>query len=424
MRHLPAVTFTVALSLSLAGPLAQAAELPTAEPESVGLSPKGLAKMTAAFQAEVKAKRLPGAVIIIGRQGKIGYQAAIGWRDPLKGTKMTADTIFRLYSMTKPIVSVAAMILVEDGKLGLDDPVSKYLPAFGTQRIAVASADPETGAAKVSVVAAHRPMTVRDLLRHTSGITYGFFGQGPAKAAYRKSGLLMRDLTNQEFAAELAKLPLAYEPGTTWDYSRSTDVLGAVIEVAAGQTLGAFIKKRIIGPLGMTDTAFHLADAAKHPRIAGALTTDNKIANVIPMTDPRTAYKMQAGGHGMVGTARDYARFLQMLLNGGTLDGKRILKASTVKAMTANQLNTMIRPGRYYLPGKGYGFGLGFAVRIAKKSWIPGTPGDYWWGGAAGTYFWVDPKKQMFVVVMVQAPKRLYPVRIMARKLVYGGVME
>jgi len=258
------------------------------------------------------------------------------------------------------------------------------------------------------LVPAERPISVQDLMRHTSGLTYGFFGDTPMKKLYAEADLGNWAGTNAEFVERIAKLPLSYQPGTTWDYSHSTDVLGRVVEVISGKSLYEFEKERILDPLHMKDTSFYIADEARRQRIAEPFDNDRKIGNGIAIGDPRVVGKWEAGGQGMLSTTIDYARFLQMLLNGGTLDGQRILGPKTVAYMTADHLGSAVVPGPYYLPGPGYGFGLGFAVRRdVGISPVNGSPGEYNWGGAGGTAFWVDPKEQMFVVFMMQSPSQL-----------------
>jgi CubicO group peptidase (beta-lactamase class C family) len=254
-------------------------------------------------------------------------------------------------------------------------------------------------------------MTVHDLLRHVSGLTYGVFGQSLVKAAYRDAKLFDGDPDNAEFADRIAKLPLMFQPGTTWEYSHATDILGRVVEVAAGKSLYAFMKERLFDPLGMPDTAFYVPDAARHARIAEPFQDDRQIGAGSFMFDPRVTRKWESGGGGSMGTAMDYARFLQMMLDGGTAQGKRYLGPKTVAYMTSDHLGEKLAgAGPSYLPGEGYGFGLGFAVRKETGlSPLPGTAGDYTWGGAGGTYMWADPKERMFVVFMMQSPKqRLY----------------
>jgi CubicO group peptidase (beta-lactamase class C family) len=416
------VVFLALLLWLVAVPFALAQGLPTVKPEQVGLSSERLGRLTAVLRADAEKGTIPGAVLLVARHGKIALFETMGVRDPQTRTPMTRDTIFRIYSMTKPITSVAALILVEEGKLALGDPVGKYIPQLGDLKVGVEKPDP-SGAPTLELVDARRKMTVQDLLRHTSGFTYGIFGDTAVKKLYLGARLWDDYPSNAEFVDRLAKLPLANHPGTVWDYSHSTDVLGRVIEVISGKSLYTFDKERILDPLGMRDTAFYVTDAAKHPRVAEPFPNDRTIGTDATFNDPRVARKWESGGGGMVGTAIDYARFLQMLLNGGTLEGRRILSPKTVAYMTADHLDPSVAPGPLYLPGAGFGFGLGFAVRRdAGVSSVPGTVGEFNWGGAGGTYFWVDPREDMFVVFMMQSPKQRTYYRPLLKNMVYGAL--
>jgi CubicO group peptidase (beta-lactamase class C family) len=402
---------------------AHAQVLSSATPEQVGLSSERLARLTGTLKADTDKGVIPGAVLLVARHGKVALFEAMGVRDPERKTPMTRDAIFRIYSMSKPITSVAAMMLVEEGKLGLDHPVSKYLPQLANLKVGVEKADASGAAPTLELVPVRREMTVQDLLRHTSGLTYGFFGPGLVKKAYVDSKLWNDYPSNAEFVDRLAKLPLAYQPGTTWDYSHSTDVLGRVIEVVAGTSLYEFEKARILDPLGMKDTSFYVTDRAKQDRIAEPFANDRSIGVEATFNDPRVAQQWESGGGGMVGTAMDYARFLQMLLNGGTLERTRILGPKTIAYMTADHLGSGIATTPLYLPGAGFGFGLGFAVRKdAGVSPVEGSVGELNWGGAGGTYFWVDPKEDLFVVFMMQSPKQRVPYRSVLKNMIYAAL--
>ena len=412
----------VALLCLLTVGIAQAQSLQAAKPEQVGLSSERLARLTTLLRTDVEKGTYPGAILLVARHGKIAWFETVGVRDPETKQPMTRDTIFRIYSMTKPITSLATMMLVEDGKLTLGDPVSKYIPAFGDVKVAVEKRD-AGGATTVELVPAARPMTIHDLLRHTAGLTYGFFGQGAVKKMYADAKIWNDYPSNPEFMERLAKLPLAYQPGTTWDYSHATDVLGRVIEVVAGTSLLQFQKERIFDPLGMRDTSFYVTDKAKHPRIAEPFKNDRSIGLDAEFNDPRVEQKWESGGGGLMSTTMDYARFAQMLLNGGTLDGRRLVSPKTVAYMTADHVGTAIAPGPYYLPGAGFGFGLGFGVRKdAGVSNVAGSVGEYNWGGAGGTYYWADPKENMFVVYMMQAPSKRTYIRPILKNMIYGAV--
>ena len=402
--------------------LAQAQSLPSAKPEQVGLSTERLNKVTAMLKADVEKGVIPGAILLVARHGKIAWFDTVGTRNPETKAPMTRDSIFRIYSMSKPITSVAAMVLFEDGKFNLSEPVSKYIPQLGGLKVGVEKSDAD-GKATLELVPAQRNMTIQDLFRHTSGLTYGFFGNTLVKKMYVDTKVWNDYPSNAELVDRLAKLPLASQPGTVWDYSHSTDVLGRLVEVISGQSLYQFEKERLLDPLGMTSTSFYVIDRAKQDRIVEPFPNDRNFGIDADFNDPRVVQKWESGGGGMVSTAMDYARFLQMLLNGGSLDGKRVLGPKTVAYMTADHVGTSVAPGPLYLPGVSFGFGLGFAVRKdAGVSPLAGSVGEYNWGGAGGTYFWVDPKEDMFVVFMMQSPKWRVPYRAVLKDMIYAAV--
>jgi CubicO group peptidase (beta-lactamase class C family) len=394
--------------------------------EQVGMSAKKLERIREVLKGEIDKGMFPGTVVLVARKGKLVYADAAGMQDKNAGKAMALDSVFRIYSMTKPFVSVAAMMLVEDGKMQLTDPVSKFLPAFKNQQVSVARADAER--ISYTNVAAQREMTVQDLLRHTSGLAYGEITQNaPIKDAYTKAGVYLpgirdydsRDVTPAEQAERVGAAPLAHHPGTVWEYSLSSDILGRVVEAASGKRLGEFLDERLFKPLGMGDTSFSVP-AGKAGRVAQPLATDLASGQPIKVIDVSTPPKNDSGGAGAVSTAADYLRFTQMLLNGGQLNGVRVLSRTTVELMTADHLGTRIAaprtPGELLLGTPGYGFGLGFAVRLAPGvAGVPGSAGEYMWAGYAGTYFWVDPKEQLTAVFMSQAPS---PIRAYYRKLV------
>ena len=400
-------------------------DLPRAEPEALGFSAERLARITEIFRADAAAGRAPGFVLLIARHGKVGYFEAIGALDPQTKAPMRRDAIFRIYSMTKPITQVAAMMLYEEGRITLDEPIAKYLPQFKDVEVGVERPDSAGGPPRLDLVPAQEPILIHDLMRHTSGITYGTFGNMLVKNAYNDAGLTRGDFDNAEFVDRLAKLPLAFQPRTTWDYGHSTDVLGRLIEVVAGNSLYGFEKERLLDPLAMRDTSFYVSDPRKQDRIAEPFKNDRTLGVDFEFGDPRRLGKWESGGHGMVGTASDYARFLQMLLDGGTLDGKRYLGPKTIAYMTADHLGNVIAPGPYYLPGPGYGYGLGFAVRKEQGvSTRTGNPGEYEWGGVGGTYFWVDPREDMFVVFMMQAPAQRQHYYALIRDMIYAALVK
>jgi len=402
---------------------AVAQELPRVKPESVGLSSSRLARITAWLGSEIEQNKVPGAVVLVARHGKVAYYEALGKRDPATGTPMTKDTIFRIYSMSKPITTVAAIMLVEEGRIALGDPISKYMPQFATMKVGLEITD-GAGVTTLDTIPAKSPITVQDLMRHTAGFTYGIFGKSLVKTQYLEAKVANAE-SNADLVERIAKLPLAYHPGSTWDYSHATDVLGRLVEVVSGRTLYQLEKARLLDPLGMPDTSFYVIDQTKHARIAEPFKDDRSIGIGTEFNDPRVARTYESGGGGMVGTTTDYARFAQMLLNGGTLAGKRYLSPRTVAYMTSDHLGTKIMPGPLYLPGDGYGFGLGFAVRRdAGVAPYAGQVGDYSWGGAGGTYFWVDPKTDLVVVFMMQSPKQRVAYRPILRNIVYGAVLN
>ena len=391
-----------------------------------GFSAERLENIDNYVKADISRGVIPGAVLVIVRHGKIIYQKVWGERDPATKVPMSADDIFRIYSMSKPITTVAAMMLVEDGRIGHQDPVSKFIPQFADVKVGVEK-KADDGHATLDFAAPFRPITLQDLMRHTSGITYGFFGEGLVKKAYLDSHLVLGDFDNEEFARRIAKLPLAYQPGTTWDYSHSTDILGRVIEVVSGKSLYGFERERILEPLGMNDTSFYVTDAAKQSRIAEPFSQDRKIGGDAEFNNPRVSGKWESGGGGMVSTATDYTRFLSMLANGGALDGRRYLSPTTIAVMTSNHIGAAagIVPGPYYLPGPGFGFGLGFAVRTEPGvSSQLGRVGEYNWGGAGGTAFWVDPRDELFVVFMMQSPSQRLRYRIALHNMIYGAMEQ
>jgi CubicO group peptidase (beta-lactamase class C family) len=396
-----------------------AAPLPEAKPEEVGVSSQRLEHLTATMQKIADTGELPGMVVMLARKGKLIYQKTFGMQDRGQNIPMAMDSIFRVYSMTKPVVSVAAMILVEEGRLGPHEPISKHLPEFKDMVVGVESAD-----GSFATVPAKRLITVQDLLRHTSGLTYGVFNpKSRVQKMYNEAEIFSQKWVLEDFSKALAKIPLQFEPGTTWEYGHSTDVLGRVVEVASGQKLDVFLQERIFKPLKMTDTGFHVP-ADKHHRIAQpqADAKTGKTPEVIDVRKPATFF---AGGHGLVSTAGDYLRFAQMLANGGTLEGARILGPRTVSYMSSNHLWPSISPGGNYIPGPGYGFGLGFATRLetGQSDW-PGSVGEFFWAGYAGTYFWVDPKEQLVPVYMSQEPNRRQHYRVLLRDLVYQAITE
>lgn len=428
------VTLAVfALVLSFAAFAAAVPPLPVAPPESVGMSSARLKKISAAMQKEVADGSFRGAVVMVARKGKLVYQEAFGMQTA--NVPMKTDTIFRIYSMTKPLASVAAMMLVEDGRIQLTDPVGKHLPGFDKMQVSVATKTAEGTA--YNTVAQERPMTVQDLLRHTSGLAYGEITQNaPVKEGLERAGVYRKDMdyesrgvTPTEQVEAMAKVPLAFQPGTTWHYSLSVDILGRVVEAASGKRLSEFLEERLFRPLKMRDSAFSLPQA-KLARLAEPLDKDRFSGNPNRLIDVSYVPKNDSGGAGAVSTAGDYIRFAQAMMNGGSLEGARVLSRTSVKLMTSDHLGTFInqplQPGELLLGTKGYTFGLGFAVRQGDGvGGVPGSAGEFMWAGYAGTYFWVDPKEQVTAVLMTQAPSpnRAY-FRKMVKQLVYQSITD
>lgn len=380
-------------------------------------------RLLATLQSEIDKGRLPGAVVILSRHGKVELFEKLGDQIPASdgaGVPMALDSIFRIYSMTKPIVSVAIMMLMEQGKLLLSDSVSKYLPEYAKQQVAT-EVD-----GQVSLVAVTKPATIQDLLRHTAGLTYEFLGNSAAQKAYRASkiGMSLSDSSNAEFSKLLAAQPLQYEPGTVWEYSRATDVLGVIVEVVSGQTLGNFLHDHIFKPLSMLETGFSVP-SDKHHRIAEPFKKDPDGGIQLKLINIQDPPKFESGGGGLASTAYDYARFLQFMLNKGELDGVRLLSSHTVDFMTADHLGDLpiSAPCTATLLPPGHGFGLGFAVRKETGiSTVPGSAGVYYWGGIAGTTFFVDPKLDMFAMMLIQAPNQRDYYRPLFRNLVYAAL--
>jgi CubicO group peptidase (beta-lactamase class C family) len=385
--------------------------LPHAQAAEVGLCPQRTQRLMDVLRREVASGRLPGAVAMIARRGQIGLFEAVGQQDPGTGTPMKTDSIFRIYSMTKPVVSVAVMMLVERGQLLLSDPVSRWLPEYANQKVATA-----TGLEPV-----RQEATVQDLLRHTAGLTYEFLGDSPVQRQYGAVKIASRERTNAEFSQTLAALPLQFQPGTVWAYSRATDVLGRLIEVVSGQGLGAFLQAEILGPLGMVDTGFAVPLDQQH-RIAEPFAHDPDGGVPMKVLEPRQVPAMEGGGGGLMSTAMDYAHFLQCLRNRGELNGLRLLGPHTVDYMTADHLGDIPADGTLLPPG--HGFGLGFAVRTQLGlSPVPGSVGLYYWGGIAGTTFFVDPALDMYAMLMIQAPNQRDYYRPLFRDLVYAAMV-
>jgi CubicO group peptidase (beta-lactamase class C family) len=393
----------------------QTPSLPQAKPESIGLSSTRLQRMSDAFKREIDKGTLPGATVMVARKGQIGWFDALGKQSPDGAAPMAHNTLFRIFSMTKPIVSVGIMMLVEDGHLLINDPVAKFIPEFANQKVGVE----HNG--KLELVPLKTQMTVQDLLRHTSGITYDHTGNSLVQQQYQQSRLRSRKITNAEHAALVASLPLQCQPGAEWNYSRSTDILGRIIEVVSGKSLSGWLTEHILAPLQMAETAFHTGEE-NAGRLAEPFATDPWNGDKVQLFNMLEKPAMESGGGGLVSTTMDYARFAQMLLGGGTLDGTRIIGRKTLQLMASNHLGAHVKVDSP-LMSPGHGFGLGFCVRTAPGiAPFPGSVGQFFWSGMAGTFFFIDPVEELFTVFMMQGPGQRTQIRNLLRDLAYAAV--
>jgi CubicO group peptidase (beta-lactamase class C family) len=375
------------------------------------LDAQALDRLRDTLQDHVDRGRIPGAIAVVGQGGAVQRFEVLGRQDAARGLPMREDSIFRIYSMTKPLCSLAALMLAEEGRLQLTDPVSKYLPVFAAPQV---MADDE------SLVPALREPTVHDLLRHTAGYAYEFLLTGELRSRYLAADLANHDVSTADFCAALAPLPLAYQPGARWQYGRATDVLGAVIEAVAGAPLGAVLHERIFAPLGMRDTAFSVPET-DWGRIAEPFAACPDSGAAVTMLDAKTAPRFHSGGGGLMSTAADYTRFLLLMRNRGTLEGRRLVARKTIEWMTADHLGAIPVFGDLLPPG--HGFGLGFAVRThAGLAPQPGSAGMYYWSGIGGTVFFVDPQEDLFAILLTQAPNQRIFFRNLFRHLVYSAV--
>ncbi len=403
------------------------ASLPAADPDQVGLSPPALARMMEVMQREVDSRHVPGVSMMIARRGKVAYRQDVGALRP-GGPALRSDAVFRIYSMTKPIASVALMMLVDEGKLFVSDPIGKFVPELADVKVGVVKDG------KIELVAAMRAITIQDLLRHTSGLTYAFTGNTPVQQLYSASQLfapdpanarqpLVRDISTAEFVAALAKLPLIDQPGASWNYSHSTDVIGRVVEIVSGQRLSAFLHEQIFKPLGMSDTDFFLP-ADKRARLADPFDRDPDTGKPVQLIETETAPLFESGGGGLFSTMDDYARFAQMLYLGGTLGSTRFIARKSLEYMTADHLGPDVPIVNTNLLPPGHGFGLGFAVRreLGRAPTV-GTPGEFFWGGLAGTVFWIAPQEELVAMMMIQGPGQRDYYRYLFRNLVYAALV-
>ncbi|QEU09503.1 serine hydrolase domain-containing protein [Paracoccus yeei] len=386
--------------------------LPAGDPGSLGLSPDRIDAASYVLQREIAAGTMPGAVAMVGRRGRIGYCTVLGAQDPTSGAPMRRDSIFRIFSMTKPVTSLAAMMLIEDGRLLLNTPVSRFIPAFAHMKVA------QFTNGRMTLVPLRREMTIHDLMRHTSGLTHEIMRPGPVQDLYAEAQLARRDQTNRDHAERIATLPLVAHPGSEWNYSRSVEVLGHVLELVADAPLSEILHQRIFAPLGMKDTGFFAAAPDAGARLAQPFPADPWTGAPVSLFDMCERPAFQAGGGGLVSTVDDYACFAQMMLDGGTLGGRRIIGRAALRHMTANHLHASITHRPDPLP-PGHGFGLGVAVRTdAGLTPYPGSVGQYFWNGSAGTQFWVDPQEELWAILLVQAPGQRDYLRVLFRNLV------
>ena len=412
--------------LTIAGAVSAFAEGTFNIPAGAHFNPQKLEKIGEFFRNEVATGKIPGAILLIQQHGKPVYHEFFGVRDVVTKAPMTDDTIFRLFSMTKPITSVAAMMLIDEGKLKLDDLVAKYIPSFANVRVGVEK-KADNGEKVLELVPLNRRLTIQDLMTQTSGITYGFYGDSMVRKAYANARIYDGDFTNAEFAERIAQLPLAEQPGTLWDYGHSTDILGRVIEVASGgKPLLQVEKERLLDPLGMPDTAFFVTDATKHKMIAQPVPNDRDF-RVGFESSPDVFMKWESGGGGMVSTMADFMRFSQMLLNGGSLDGKQYLSPKAFALMTTDHIGpgSGVERDYFYYPGDGFGFGLGLGVRTDPgnaKPPPPGSLGELKWDGASGCYFVIDRKQDMFFVLLEQTPSERQRIQKAVKQLIYEAM--
>jgi CubicO group peptidase (beta-lactamase class C family) len=384
-----------------------------------------LAKVTEFFNNEVATGKISGADVLIEQHGKPVYHETFGVQDVVSKAPITDKTIFRLFSMTKAITSVVAMMMIEDGTIKLDDPVAKYIPSFANVKVGVEK-KAEDGTKTLELVPPNRPITVLDLMRQTSGITYGFYGDSLVRKAYAAANLYAGDFDLAEFAERIAKLPLHNQPGALWQYGHSTDVLARIMEIASGKSLIEIEREKLLDPLGMVDTGFFVTDPEKQKLIAQPVPNDSDF-RVGRENNPTIPKKMVYASGGMVSSMADYRRFTQMLLNGGTFEGKTYLKPETFKLMTTDHVGpgSGVERDHFYFPGDGFGFGLGLAVRTDAgnaKPPPPGSLGELKWDGASGCYFVVDPKQDMFFVLLEQTPTERQRIQRTLKQLIYEAM--
>jgi CubicO group peptidase (beta-lactamase class C family) len=411
--------------LTVAAASSAAAEGTFDIPPGAHFNPQRLEKIGEFFRNEVATGKIPGAILLIQQHGKPVYHESFGVQDVVSKAPITDKTIFRLFSMTKPITSVAAMTLIDAGKIKIDDPLAIYIPSFATAKVGVEK-KADNGEKVLALEPLKRRLTILDLMTQTSGITYGFYGDNMVRKAYANAKIYDGDFNNAEFAERIAHLPLAEQPGTLWDYGHSTDILGRVIEVASGKSLLQYEKESLLDLLGMTDTTFYVADPAKQKLIALPMPNDRDF-RVGFESSPDVFMKWESGGGGMVSTMSDFAKFSQMLLDGGKFEGKQIISPKSFELMTSDHIGPGSGVARdfFYFPSDGFGFGLGFGVRTDPgnaKPPPPGSLGELKWDGASGCYFVIDPKQDMFFVLLEQTPSERQRIQKAIKLLIYEAM--
>jgi len=394
-------------------------------PAGAYFNPEKLAKVGEFFKNEVTTGKIPGAILLIQQHGKPVYRESFGVQDVVSRAPITDQTIFRLFSMTKAITSVAAMALVDEGKLKLDDPVAKYIPSFADVKVGVekkAADDTRT----LELVPPDRPPTILDLMRHTSGITYGFYGDSLVRKAYAAANLYAGDFDLAEFSERIARLPLHNQPGSLWQYGHSTDVLARIMEIVSGKSLLAVEREKLLDPLGMNDTRFFVTDPQKQKLLAQPMPNDSNF-RVGRENNPTVPKKWESASGGMVSTMSDFSKLAQMLLDGGKFEGKTYLSPKAYELMTTDHIGPESGVARdyFYFPGDGFGFGLGLAVRTDPgnaKPPPPGSLGELKWDGASGCYFVIDRKQDMFFVLLEQTPTERQRIQRTVKQLIYEAM--
>jgi CubicO group peptidase (beta-lactamase class C family) len=394
-------------------------------PPGAHFNPDKLARVGDYLRDQVATGKIPGAILLIQQHGKPVYHEFFGVQDVVSQRPMTDQTIFRLFSMTKAITAVPAIMLLNEGKFSLDDPIAKYIPSFADVKVGVEKIGPD-GAKTLELVPPRRPPTVLDLMRHTSGITYGFYGDSLVRKAYAAANIYGGDFDLAEFAERIARLPLQDQPGTLWEYGHSTDVLARIMEIVSGKSLLEVEREKLLDPLGMTDTRFFVTDPEKQKLLAQPMPNDSDF-RVGRDNRPDVPKKWESASGGMVTTMADFARFAQMLLNGGTFEGKTYLNPKAFALLTTDQMGPGAGIGRdvFYFPGDGFGFGLGLAVRTNPGLVNPpphGSLGELKWDGASGCYFVIDRKQDMFFVLLEQTPSERQKIQPALKKLIYEAM--